>query len=126
MTGLRFVKHNQIIHLQIQEGKLLKGGQIDPVTVRWVPPENYTILDRHISEGQDYHTLSWSERTLELSEIKAPEGHVVTGVRFRRFGPTLDLEVMVTPFNFSTGRLQTNPEIWSTFQDSLNLPFRHK
>lgn len=79
VTGLRFVKKNRIIHLQIQEGKLLPKGKIDVDTVHWVPPEEYKISDRKIFNGQDYHTLSWEKRAIDLDDLEADEGYIVTG-----------------------------------------------
>ncbi|XP_044253044.1 uncharacterized protein LOC123004012 [Tribolium madens] len=126
VTGLRFVKHNKIIHLQIQEGKLLEGGKIAPDSVHWVPPEDYKTTDRYIHEGQDYHIITWEQRSIELSELMAQKGSVITGVRFRRVGARLDLEALTTPFNFTTGKLHPNPEIWSIFEGTPNLKLRHK
>lgn len=41
ITGARFVKKNNIMYIQVQEGKLLPNGIIDPDTVTWVPiPKN--------------------------------------------------------------------------------------
>lgn len=76
---MRFVKKNRIIHIQIQEGKLLPRGNIDASTVRWVPVEDYKITDRKIYNGQDYHTFSWEKRAVDLDDLEADEGHVLTG-----------------------------------------------
>ncbi|EFA08552.2 hypothetical protein TcasGA2_TC006207 [Tribolium castaneum] len=121
VTGLRFVKHNEIFHLQIQEGKLLKRGKIDPDSVRWVPVDNYKHFDT--IEGKDFHKITWEKRSFELSTIMAQNGSVVTGVRFRLIRNSLDLEVLTTPFNFTTGKLL--PSL-STFKGTRNLNLRHK
>ncbi|KYB24794.1 hypothetical protein TcasGA2_TC031894 [Tribolium castaneum] len=122
---LRFIKHNRIIHLQVQEGKLLQRGYVDPKTVQWVPPEDYKITDRYISKGQDYHTFSWEGRIIELTEIKAEEGSVVTGVRFIKKMDSLSLQVVTTAFDFNTGKLEKNPNC-STFKSTPNFYWRHK
>ncbi|XP_044253047.1 uncharacterized protein LOC123004013 isoform X2 [Tribolium madens] len=126
VTGLKFVKHNKIIHLQIQEGKLLEGGKIAPDSVQWVPPEDYKITDRYIHEGQDYHVITWEKRSMELTEIMAQNGSVVTGVRFKKIGTRLELEIMTTPFNFATGKLKQNPDKSSIFEEAPNIGLRHK
>lgn len=36
ITGARFVKLNRTIFVQIQEGKLMPFGGVDPSSVRWV------------------------------------------------------------------------------------------
>lgn len=80
VTGLRFVKDSQIVHIQILEGKLLKYGQTGQNSTSWVSLTNFTILDKGIIDGIDYHTLSHKRRTVDLDDLKAPGGHVV--VRF--------------------------------------------
>lgn len=77
VTGLRFYKQNRIIHLQIQEGQLLERGKINATTTRWVPVEDYTIYDKGIRDGRDYHTLAWDRREVDLDDLTAPVGHVV-------------------------------------------------
>lgn len=79
VTGVRFAKHNRIVHLQIQEGELLPHGMINSTTIRWVPIENYKITDSYIAEGQDYHKLTWLDRSLDLQSILVKNDSVVTG-----------------------------------------------
>ncbi|RZF46900.1 hypothetical protein LSTR_LSTR014934 [Laodelphax striatellus] len=49
--------------------------------------------------------MSWDQRALDLDDIVAPSGYVMTGVKFRKLGTHLNLEVRMTPFNFTTGQL---------------------
>lgn len=71
------MKHNRIIHLQVQESQLLQYGDINSSTTHWVPISQFTILDRGIKDGIDYHTLSFDRREIDLDDITAPVGHVV-------------------------------------------------
>ncbi|XP_044253043.1 uncharacterized protein LOC123004011 isoform X2 [Tribolium madens] len=119
VTGLRFVKHNRIIHLQIQEGKLLPRGNIDVTTVHWVPVEEYKITDSNVVNGQDYHTLSWEKRAVDLDDLTTDEGFVVTGVRFKLIGSHLNFEIYTTPFDYETGQL-IDPETKSMYKDNPN------
>jgi len=119
VTGLRFVKKNRIIHLQIQQGKLLPRGNIDPATVEWVPVEDYKTTDRNIFNGQDYHTLSWEHRSIDLDDLVADEGHVLTGIRFKKIGSHLNFEIYITPFNFTSGQL-IEPIDRSIWKDNSN------
>lgn len=119
MTGFRFVKSNRIIHIQIQEGKLLPRGTIDESTVRWVPISDYKLLDRGIRNGQDYHTMSWDKRSIDLDDLIAPQSHVLTGIRFRVIGTHLNLEIRVTELNFATGEL-IDPEVKSIWMSNDN------
>ena len=107
VTGLRFIEHNHIIHLQIQEGKLLPNGQIDLNSVQWLAPEDYDITQRNYVDGKDYHTLSWEKRSLQLVDIMAKQGNIVTGVGFvlDKFRNHLRLQVFTRPFNFTTGEV---------------------
>lgn len=79
VTGVRFTKQNRIIHIQIQEGTLLPRGAIDPSTVQWKPVSDYTIFDRLIRNGHDYHTLKWDNRSIDLDDLVAKPSHVLTG-----------------------------------------------
>lgn len=66
--------------MQIQEGQLTERGRIIANTVRWVPVEDFTILDKGIRDGRDYHTLAWDRREVDLDDLTAPVGHVVVSV----------------------------------------------
>ncbi|XP_057660741.1 uncharacterized protein LOC130896576 [Diorhabda carinulata] len=119
VVGLRFVKKNRIIHVQIQEGKLLPRGNIDQSSVRWVPVEDYRITDRKIYSGQDYHTFSWEKRAIDLDDLEADEGYVVTGIRFKEIGSHLNFEIYTSKFDFVTGTL-INPTSTSIWKDNAN------
>ncbi|XP_066151748.1 uncharacterized protein [Euwallacea fornicatus] len=112
VTGLRFVKSNRVIHLQIQEGELLPRMTINASTVTWKEVENYKITDRKIFNGQDYHTFTWEKRRLDLDDLEADEGHVLTGVRFKEIGSHLNFEIYITKFDFDTGRLKPEHSKW--------------
>lgn len=105
ITGMRFTKVKRVIHLQIREGQLEPYGGINASSIRWRPVDNYSITDRNVENGRDYKTLSWEQRAIDLDDLEAPPGHVLTGVRFRPVGTHLNLEIMVSPFNFSSGKL---------------------
>lgn len=109
---MRFKKVNQIIHVQIQEGKLLERGKIDPNSVAWKPIDNYTILDTGVRVGVDYHTIMWEKRAVDLDDLDSPEDHLLTGIRFRLVGTHLNLEIRVTPFNFTSGELFKEKSLW--------------
>ncbi|CAG9812536.1 unnamed protein product [Phaedon cochleariae] len=119
VTGLRFVKKNRIIHLQIQEGKLMERGRVDISTVHWVPVEGYKITDRKIYNHQDYHTFTWENRALDLDDLEAGPGYILTGIRFKEIGSHLNLEIYVTEFDFDTGKL-VNPRSTSVWKDNPN------
>nr|CAH7755722.1 unnamed protein product [Callosobruchus chinensis] len=112
VTGLRFVKHNRIIHIQIQEGKLQPRGNIDPDSVKWKPVEDYKITDKNIQSGKDYHTMSWEKRAFDLDDLEGDEGYILTGVRFKEIGSHLNFEIYLTKFDFEKGKLVPQSSIW--------------
>lgn len=57
-------------------------GAIDPSSVQWKPVSDYTIFDRGIRNGHDYHTLKWDNRSFDLDDLVAKPSHVLTGERF--------------------------------------------
>lgn len=79
ITGLRLVKENQIIHIQIQEGKLLERGMIDNKKISWKPVDNYSRTDVGVVNGRDYHTLTWEHRAIDLDDLFADDEHLLTG-----------------------------------------------
>ncbi|KAG6795681.1 hypothetical protein HZU73_09070 [Apis mellifera caucasica] len=105
VTGVRFKKVNQIIHIQIQQGELMPRGNIDKASVHWKSIEEFNVLDSNIKNGIDYHTLSWEKRGLDLDDLVLDKNYLLTGFKFRMVGSRLNLEVRMTPFNFTTGKL---------------------
>lgn len=74
---MKFVKQNRIIHVQLQEGKLLARGRIDPTSVRWIPIDEFKIYDKGTREDVDYHTLTWDRREIDFDYFEADADHVV-------------------------------------------------
>ena len=105
ITGIALKKVNQIIHLQIQEGELVARGNINKTSISWKPIEAFSVLDSNVKSDVDYYTLAWEKRGLDLDDLVPAQDHLLTGVKFRTVGSRLNLEIMVTPFNFTTGKL---------------------
>lgn len=105
ITGIRLKKINKIIHIQIQEGQLLPRGAINTSTTEWQPVDAFSISDFNVKSDIDYHRLVWEKRALDLDDLQSSQDHLLTGIRFRMVGSRLNLEIMVTPFNFTSGLL---------------------
>ncbi|XP_065363768.1 uncharacterized protein LOC135957041 [Calliphora vicina] len=106
VTGLRFTKKNRIFHLQIQEGQLLPRGMINESTLGWKPVDNYTLYERGVINNQDYFTLTYDARSIDLDNIQTfDDKYVVTGVRFQVVGAHLNLQARLSKFDFETGQL---------------------
>ncbi|XP_066595208.1 uncharacterized protein orion [Prorops nasuta] len=112
VTGIKFTKNKQIIHIQIQEGELQPRANINASTIEWKPVDDYSIFDEHIMNTVDYHTLSWEKRAIDMDDLTYGDDHVLTGARFRVVGTRLNLEIRVTPFNFTTGQLFPEKSVW--------------
>lgn len=112
VTGVRMQKANRIIHIQIQEGVLKPRGRIEGSSVSWKPIDNYTIIDSNVRAGVDYHTIMWEKRAVDLDDLDSPADHLLTGLRFRLVGAHLNLEIRMTPFNFTTGMLMHERSVW--------------
>ncbi|KAK6617897.1 hypothetical protein RUM43_014126 [Polyplax serrata] len=105
LTGVRLVKKNRIIHIQIQQGVLEPHGVINRDTLSWKPVDNYTVEDEHVENNVDYHTMSWLERTIDVDDIEGQPGQTITGVRFRKLGSHLNVEARITPIDFAAGKV---------------------
>ncbi|XP_039313481.1 uncharacterized protein LOC105198718 isoform X2 [Solenopsis invicta] len=105
ITGIRLKKVNRVIYIQIQEGQLLPRGEINSSTIDWQPIDAFSIMDSNVRSGVDYHTMIWEKRALDLDELTSSQDHLLTGIRFRMVGSRLNLEIMITPFNFTSGLL---------------------
>ncbi|XP_054288862.1 uncharacterized protein LOC129004333 isoform X1 [Macrosteles quadrilineatus] len=101
VTGIRFVKMNGVVHMQIQEGSLGRYGHINGTS--WQSVDNFKTKDT--IEGKDYMKMSYYKRAIDLDDLLAPPEHVITGVKFRMVGSHLNLEIRATPFNFTSGQL---------------------
>lgn len=124
LTGLKFTKKNRVVHLQIQEGRLQANGKVDNGSVAWIPVDNYSITDKNVFTGEDYHTLTWTKRAMDLDDLKAPENHVITGVKYKLIGSHLNFEIRVTPFDYRTGKMQAHLSHWMS-NDNTELTPMH-
>lgn len=124
ITGIKLVKNNHIVHLQIQEGKLLPRGEIETSSVNWKPVDNFTITGSNVLKNRDYHTLSWGSRAIDMDDLIGTEEQLLTGVRFKLIGAHLNFEIRVTPFNFTSGLL-IKPKEMSVWISNDNTDMTH-
>ncbi|XP_057324916.1 uncharacterized protein LOC130667398 [Microplitis mediator] len=123
LTGIRFIKKNKVIHLQIEQGKLIKDGRIENGTTEWLPVDELkydakakggafvrVVDDKEIplKKDVDYAFITDTLRYFDLDDVIVPEpNHVITGVRLKlgMYSGDIQLEIRVTRFNFTTGLL---------------------
>ena len=94
LTGLRFVKKNRIIQVEVQQSSPLPEGVINETDRSWIQNSSEITLD----DKDDIFEMSYEERSLDLDVLEAPKGHVVTGLRFRKLGSHINLEARVTDY----------------------------
>ncbi|KAK0089866.1 hypothetical protein PV325_004889 [Microctonus aethiopoides] len=150
ITGVKFISSDKIIHIQIKEGELMSGGRIKPKTERWVEPENFkydpkeTLNSRKVgsfflstgnnmtlmNHGKDFTFVTYFQRQINLDDVKAPSGYVVTGVKLMREGNDTDglsrrplqLAIYVTKFDYINGVLIKNSSYWMSQENMTDRP----
>lgn len=118
ITGVRLVKQNKVFHFQIEQGEVTSRG-INKTELDWKPIDRFSVYGKDMHEGQDYFKLDWFQRAIDLDDLIAPPGHVLTGVRFRNLGGHLNLMMRATPIDSMTGKLRPGGSIWV---DNVNTP----
>ncbi|XP_034941509.1 uncharacterized protein [Chelonus insularis] len=101
VTGIRVKVVDKVIHLEIQEGKLVNGS-IDPSTVMWNPNASYLP-----QRGSEVVQLNYNMRSVNLDNIVLPPGYAVTGVRFALLRNRITLVVAGTQIFDEAGEIIT-------------------
>ncbi|XP_044574928.1 uncharacterized protein LOC123258780 [Cotesia glomerata] len=123
VAGLKFVKKDGMIHIQIAESEVLPHGHVG--YDMWKPLEEFTYNET----TEKYYVLKNNEsqiplelgvdyarpHKMNLNNVMAPKKHVITGVRWRFAGDSLEfpkrkqgpieLQVRVTSLDFPRGKL---------------------
>jgi len=110
VTGTRFIKKGKIFHIQIQQAKALPEGGIDESTKAWKEPA--TVSEENLATNPLVYTMSFEQRAMDLDQLSAPEGYVLTGLKLRSIGGHLNLEIQATPVKFLSGELMKDQSIW--------------
>ncbi|CAG5076368.1 Protein of unknown function [Cotesia congregata] len=130
---------DMMIHVQIEEGKLLRACQIDQSTVRLKELENFKYLEEgdegkfvkitgddeeELKHGIDYQFIRFKQRDVNIDNVNSQEpGYVVTGLKMSQDpenDKAIQLDVHITPFDFTTGLLvptDDQPSKWITHKD---------
>ncbi|CAD6236149.1 GSCOCG00008073001-RA-CDS [Cotesia congregata] len=139
VTGVKFELKDMMIHVQIEEGKLLRACQIDQSTVRLKELENFKYLEEgdegkfvkitgddeeELKHGIDYQFIRFKQRDVNIDNVNSQEpGYVVTGLKMSQDpenDKAIQLDVHITPFDFTTGLLvptDDQPSKWITHKD---------
>merc|ERR1719400_1552348 len=107
VTGVRFTKIGKVIYPEIEQATALEEGGIDESSREWVKPLEISESDsnRLAANTSAVFTMSYEQRAVDLDSLEASPGQVLTGVRLRRLGGHLNLEIQATPVKFREGKL---------------------
>lgn len=114
VTGVRFVKKGKIIYPEIEEATALPEGGIDESTRSWTSSQEiaHSNVGNLTKNTGAVYTMSYEQRSVDLDTLVAPEGHVLTGIKLRNIGGHLNLEIQVTPMDFTTGNALSDRSTW--------------
>ncbi|XP_044576677.1 uncharacterized protein LOC123259921 isoform X3 [Cotesia glomerata] len=123
VVDVKFVKKDNMIHMQILEGEVQPYGQIVNESWKELDKLYYDESSKHFynndrlggkiiyQRGTDYA----SPDIMNLNDVMAPEKHVITGVRFRftedlvnnstQKQSPIELQIRVTSLDFLRGKL---------------------
>lgn len=113
------MKKNGIIHLRAIERELLPEAKLNKTFSKEISNDDFTIDDRNVQHGEDYFTLTYENRSMNLDTIVGIREELLTGVRLRLVGGRLRLEARFTFFDDTTGQLNTEIESrWTSNEKS--------
>lgn len=103
-------KINHIIQLTILQQKLLPNGVLNTTmnqeNSKWITSPTLNMTDDEtLIENKDYVTITWRNRSIALTSATIDNGHVVTGVRFRKRDGHIGIEIRATRYDFDRGLL---------------------
>lgn len=107
------MKKSHTVHIEIQQGKLIKGGLVDQNSTHWQEIKESSIVSNW------RHKIDWfGRRRIFLDNITLSKSdRVITGLQFvtennSNLGVYLKLQVQLTKFNYSTGLLLDSQTLW--------------
>lgn len=81
ITGVQFILVDLVIHLQIQTGKLLPGGYVDPNTIQWQPPNDLVIDETPVDNAIEYYMIDFETKYIDLDVLEPNnKNSVLTGL----------------------------------------------
>ncbi|XP_057340869.1 uncharacterized protein LOC130677948 [Microplitis mediator] len=140
ITGVKFVEKDRLIHIQIEQAKLDRSGDIELGTEQWKELEDFEYSDafegsfklknggnQSLVEKEDYIFITVDYRTINIDSLRTPDGQVLVGVRLA-FNPeteAIELEILGAPFDYETGKLEEpvnfngqGPLNWITWENN--------
>jgi len=114
VTGVRFTKIGKVIYPQIEQATALEEGGIEESSREWVKPLEIDETDsnRLAANTSAVFTMSYEQRAVDLDSLEASPGQVLTGIKLRKLGGHLNLEIQTTPVKFREGKLLSDRSTW--------------
>ncbi|TRY79845.1 hypothetical protein TCAL_08833 [Tigriopus californicus] len=109
VTGVRFVKRNRVIQMDIEQAQALPEGAVNETTKGWKLAPS---LDISKATPEEMFTMSYKSRDIDLDLLEVPKHSMVTGIRFRDLGGHINMEIQATPIEFLTGNLKEEQSVW--------------
>ena len=78
----------------------MKTGTVIESQRKWSRSPELDVTHPDYREGKDYMMMTYEERSLDTDVVEAIPGHVITGVRLRKLGGHINLEVRVSSHKF--------------------------
>lgn len=84
VTGIKFIMKDNVVYPQIQTGKILAQGYIQPDTVKWesikISKTTQSKYYGFTNNSNVYFGTGWNEvRRIGLNDVYVDDGFVVTG-----------------------------------------------
>lgn len=80
ITGLQLKVIDQVVYIQIQTGKLVGAGIVDPASVKWKEIQKVDIKINEYSPEAKYVKLNYYNRTLYLDDLSGYRAFYLTGL----------------------------------------------
>jgi hypothetical protein len=114
VVGVRFVKHDKVLYLQIMQAPLLPSASVDKEQATWRELDELMLVPPNYFNFPGFHTFDAAHREIYMKELEVPGGSVVTGVKFVVKNGVPDLAIRYTDVDWSTGELEPRRSFWMT------------
>ena len=124
ITGVRLVKNDGVLSIQIQEGYLEENGKINEASLEWKNAEVKKSNDKINAVKLDFLV-----NQVHLDDFVAKPGYLLTGLKFDLMNDhpnpitnhkALKLAIQTTKYNYSSGELIKDSSYWLRTSVSSN------
>ncbi|XP_063992029.1 uncharacterized protein LOC135170276 [Diachasmimorpha longicaudata] len=95
VVGVKFVQHNNTLHIQVLEGILGQDGKVDKNSIAWAP----------LPDNPELRPITWDTKTFKLNNPALPFGYAAVGVQFTVKLNVFAVKVLGKKWDFKHGLL---------------------